>query len=69
MTESSELSKLLHNLNNDLGILVGHLDLALRQSDQHNERTLKRLEIMRGAATRMANTIKLAQAAKEESVI
>jgi hypothetical protein len=64
MTEQSELDRLLHSLNNDLGILVGHLDLALRTPDKHDDRTLRRLETMRTAAGRMSTTIKSAQSLK-----
>jgi hypothetical protein len=64
MSGGEDLTKILHNLNNDLSVLVGHLDLALQQPKSHDDKMLKRLETMRRAADRIAEGIKHAQHAQ-----
>ena len=56
------MQRLLHDLNNDLGVVIGHLDLALRHADKLDEATLKRLETIKKATARMGDRVKKAQA-------
>lgn len=52
---------MLHQLNNDLSLIMGHLELAIN-SASGNEKLLKRLEASRAAAQRMADRVKENQA-------
>lgn len=61
MAEVDPVSKLLHDLNNDLGLIMGHLDLALRGADSVPEGLRRRLENALKATHRMADTIKAVQ--------
>lgn len=48
---------MLHQLNNDLSLIMGHLELALNVAGG-NEKLLKRLEASRAAAIRMADRVR-----------
>ncbi|GIK53303.1 MAG: hypothetical protein HPKKFMNG_01332 [Planctomycetes bacterium] len=53
---------LLHQLNNDLSLILGHLDLAVHSAGG-NEKLLKRLEASRAATQRMAEHVRESQKA------
>ncbi|MCC6148674.1 MAG: hypothetical protein IT461_00360 [Planctomycetes bacterium] len=57
---------LLHQLNNDLSLIMGHLELALNSAGS-NEKLLKRLEASRAAAQRMADRVRENQAKVRET--
>ncbi len=52
---------LLHQLNNDLSLIMGHLELAIN-SATGNEKLHKRLNSTLAAAQRMADRVKETQA-------
>jgi len=52
---------LLHQLNNDLSLILGHVELALN-SAAGNEKLLKRLNSVLAATQRMAERVKETQA-------
>jgi signal transduction histidine kinase len=60
---TGDVARLLHNLNNDLGVVIGHVELALRKADDLPPELVRRLEAIRGAAERMTDRIKAAQSA------
>ncbi len=64
--QSENISRLLHDLNNDLGVIVGHVDLALRKADKLSEPMARRLESIKRAAERMNGNIKKAQSNARE---
>jgi signal transduction histidine kinase len=67
MSDHAEsISRLLHDLNNDLGVIVGHVDLALRKADKLPEPMARRLESIKRAAERMNGSIKKAQSSARE---
>jgi signal transduction histidine kinase len=57
----ADLSRLMHDLNNDLGVIVGHLDLALRKPELLPPAMVRRLEAIKRAAERMTGNVKRAQ--------
>ncbi len=59
-SQPAHLGELLHQLNNDLSLIVGHLDLALHAAGG-NEKLLKRLESARAASQRMTDRIRATQ--------
>lgn len=59
---NDDVSAILHDLNNDLGVIVGHLDLAIRKGQELPDSLLKRLQSIKRTSTRMADNIKRAQA-------
>lgn len=64
MPEANAVSKLLHDLNNDLSLIAGHLDLALRGTQPMHDDLRRRIENARKATQRMVETVKSAQSQK-----
>ncbi|MCC6466077.1 MAG: hypothetical protein IT463_12125 [Planctomycetes bacterium] len=55
-----QIRNLLHQLNNDLSLIMGHVDLALRQAPEC-PKLAKKLDSIKRAATRMAGNVRDAQ--------
>lgn len=51
---------MLHQLNNDLSLIMGHLELAIKGAEG-NEKLLKRVQASHAAALRMADRVKECQ--------
>lgn len=63
------ITGLLHQLNNDLSLVMGHVDLASRlASDVAEGKLVEKLEAVKSAARRMAVRIRAHQASAQERV-
>lgn len=66
ITAHDLVGPMLHQLNNDLSLIMGHLELALK-SAEGNEKLLKRVQASHAAAVRMAERVKENQARVRET--
>lgn len=62
-TDPEELRTLLHQLNNDLSLVLGYIDLAARAARNGPDQVTGRLVSAKDAARRMAASITQAQKA------
>lgn len=60
-----DVRRLLHDLNNDLGLVLGHAELALLAAGRTGDAPMtEKLEKIREAARRMADRVRDAQSGK-----
>lgn len=64
--ERASLRNLLHKLNNDLSLVIGYIDLALRSAKESPPQITGRLASAKDAARRMASSIADAQKANRD---
>lgn len=61
-TIDSDVCTLLHDLNNDLSLIIGYVDLATKSASRDNSRnTRTRLDSLKKAVERMVINVREAQ--------